>query len=63
MAGDNFLAGPSQPRTNALWVGRLLLTVTRDTGVLLRGWNGSRKSLKSTGWTHRLGLSVTRLAS
>lgn len=63
VAGDNFLAGPSQPRTSALWAGRLLLTVTRDTGVLLRGWNGSRKSLKSTGWTHRLGLAVTRLAS
>ena len=44
------------------WVGRLLKLATRDTGVVLRGTKASRKSIETTRWTHRLGISVTRLA-
>ncbi len=59
---NRFLVGaPQEPEINEKWAGRLLRIVTRDTGVVLRGWHASRKSLDSNGWTHRLGLSITRL--
>jgi hypothetical protein len=61
-ASDRFLvAGPKEPQVSDKWAGRLLRLVTRDTGVLLRGWHASRQSMSTAGWTHRLGLSVTRL--
>lgn len=60
--GDRFLvSGPKEPQVTEKWAGRLLRVVTRDTGVLLRGWHASRQSVSTAGWTHRLGLSVTRL--
>lgn len=61
---DCFLVQDSkEAEVNANWAGRLLRLVTRDTGVVLRGWNASRKTLDGTAWTHRLGVSMTRLAS
>ncbi len=61
---DRFLVqGPKEPEINDKWAGRLLRVVTQDTGVVLRGWHASRKALDGTGWTHRLGVSMTRLAS
>lgn len=61
--GERFLvAGPKEPQVSDKWAGRLLRLVTRDTGVLLRGWHASRQSMSTAGWTHRLGLSVTRIA-
>jgi hypothetical protein len=61
---DRFLVqGPKEPEINDKWAGRLLRVVTQDTGVVLRGWHASRKGLDGTGWTHRLGVAMTRLAS
>lgn len=61
---DRFVVGgPKEPEVTDKWVGRLLRIVTRDTGVVLRGWNSSRKSLEGHSWTHRLGVSITRLAA
>jgi hypothetical protein len=61
---DRFLVqGPKEPVVNDKWAGRLLRVVTQDTGVVLRGWHASRKTLDGAGWTHRLGVAMTRLAS
>ena len=61
---DRFLVqGPKEPAINDKWAGRLLRIVTQDTGVVLRGWHASRKTLDGAGWTHRLGVAMTRLAS
>lgn len=61
---DRFLVqGPKEPEITDKWAGRLLRVVTQDTGVVLRGWHASRKALDGTGWTHRLGVSITRLTS
>ena len=61
---DRFLVqGPKEPAINDKWAGRLLRVVTQDTGVVLRGWHASRKTLDGAGWTHRLGVAMTRLAS
>ena len=61
---DHFLVhGTKDAEVTDKWVGRLLKLVTRDTGVVLRGSSASRKSIETTRWTHRLGISVTRLAS
>lgn len=61
---DRFLVqGPKEPVINDKWAGRLLRVVTQDTGVVLRGWHASRKTLDGAGWTHRLGVAMTRLAS
>ena len=61
---DRFLVqGPKEPAVSETWAGRLLRVVTCDTGVVLRGWNASRKSMEGTGWTHRLGVSITRFAA
>lgn len=61
---DRFLVqGPEEPVITDKWAGRLLRVVTQDTGVVLRGWHASRKALAGTGWTHRLGVSITRLTS
>lgn len=61
---DRFLVqGPKEPAINDKWAGRLLRVVTQDTGVVLRGWHASRKTLGGAGWTHRLGVAMTRVAS
>lgn len=61
---DRFLVqGPKEPEVTDRWAGRLLRVVTRDTGVVLRGWHASRKTFDGAGWTHRLGVAMTRLAS
>ena len=61
--GDRFLVrGPKEPEVTQKWVGRVLRMVTLDTGVLLRAWNASRISIGRTGWTQRLGVSMSRLA-
>lgn len=61
---DRFLVqGPKEPEITDKWAGRLLRVVTRDTGVVLRGWHASRRALDGAGWTHRLGVAMTRLAS
>ena len=61
---DRFLVqGPKEPAITEKWAGRLLRVVTQDTGIVLRGWHASRKNLDSAGWTHRLGVAITRLAS
>jgi len=61
---DRFLVqGPKEPAINDKWAGRLLRVVTQDTGVVLRGWHASRKTLDGAGWTHRLGVAMTRLVS
>ncbi len=49
-----------QPITTR-WAGRLLRTVTRDTGVALRAWNATREATPGTGWRHRSGIAVERL--
>ena len=60
--GDRFLVrGPKEPEVTQKWVGRLLRIATLETGVLLRAWNASRTSIKITGWTQRLGVSMSRL--
>lgn len=61
---DRFLvSGPKDPEVNDRWAGRTLRVITRDTGVVLRGWNASRRSIEATGWTGRLGVSITRLSA
>lgn len=59
-----FLAtGPKDPENTARRLGALLHEVSRDTGVLLRARNAPRCIDKSTRWTHRLGVSLTRLVA
>jgi hypothetical protein len=61
---DRFLTpGPGEPKINEKWAGRLLRLTTRDTGVVLRGWNASRQTISKSGWSHRLGVSITRMSS
>ena len=61
---DGFLVhGAKSVVVSSLWAGRLLKLVTRDTGVVLRSPKARRKSMESTTWTQRLGISITRLGS
>lgn len=61
---DRFpVQGPKEPVINDKCAGRLLRVVTQDTGVVLRGWHASRKTLDGAGWTHLLGVAMTRLVS
>lgn len=62
--GERFVVREhTEPQLGGQWVGRLLRLVTRDTGVVLRDWNASRQSMTRLGWTRRLGVSITRLAT
>jgi hypothetical protein len=63
-SSDRFLVhGESEEEVSGKWSGRVLKMMTRDTGVVVRGSNASRKSMETTRWTHRFGVSVTRLTS
>ena len=59
--GRFLVQGVSDSGMNDKAAGRILKLVTRDTGVTLRGESSSRKDISGTGWTHRLGISITRL--
>jgi len=59
--GRFLIQGASDSGMNEKAAGRILKLVTRDTGVALRGESSSRKDISGTGWTHRLGISITRL--
>ncbi|MGZ4417552.1 MAG: hypothetical protein ACXVRV_05185, partial [Gaiellaceae bacterium] len=54
-------AGTKDPAVTPKRVGALLYTVARDTGVVLRARNTARSASKESRWTHRLGVSLTRL--
>jgi hypothetical protein len=57
------LHGPKETDVNEKFAGTLLKLATRDTGVILRSSNASRKTLDIKRWSYRLGIKVTRLSN
>lgn len=61
---NNFFASEGDERAiHPRWASGILRQVTQTTGVVLRGWNASRKSVEARGWPQRMGISVKKLAS
>ena len=54
------LHGPKETDVNEKFAGTLLKLATRDTGVILRSSNASRKTLDIKRWSYRLGVKLTR---
>lgn len=57
------LHGPKETDVNEKFAGTLLKLATRDTGVILRSSNASRKTMDIKRWSYRLGVKVTRLSN
>lgn len=53
--------GPKEVDVTARWAGNMLRTVTKESGVVLRGWVASRKPNQSTHWFMRSGIIIKRL--
>lgn len=63
-ASELFLAtGSKDPDVTPKRVGALLHSVARDTGVVLRTRHTSRSVSDRARWTHRLGVSLTRISA
>ena len=61
---DQYLAtGAKDAVVTPKRVGALLHAITRDTGVVLRARHTSRVISETSRWTHRLGVSLTRIAA
>lgn len=59
----SLLHGPKETDVNEKFAGTLLKLATRDTGVILRSSNASRKTMGIKRWSYRLGVKVTRLSN
>lgn len=55
--------GPKEAIVSPRWAGEVMRNATKETGVALRAWDASRKSIEQGPWTLRSGISVARFTS